>query len=303
MSHNRLIILFVASVVRKFPRICRFLERIVQAAHPKSVIILDYPINPKPRWTAAQPHEILSNIIGRNREIYIGHLETFRLLTEKLLEIPVARTQRTLNEEPNWANGWMPALDGVALYGFIATYRPKIYLEIGSGNSTRFARKAITDFNLKTKIISIDPEPRSDIDKICDEVIRKPVEDVDITFFDQLCANDILYIDNSHRSFMNSDVTAIFIDILPRLQRGVLIEMHDITLPLDYPGEWSARHYSEQYLLAASLLSEGRAYEIVLPNMFIAGDPELAAILGPLWAHPSMQNVETHGCSFWLTKN
>lgn len=302
MSYNRPV-LFVATVVRKFPRICRFLERIVQAANPGSIILLDYPINPRPRWTAARPHEILSDIIGRNREKYIGHLETFRLLTEKFLAIPVIRTQKIPAEEPNWANGWMPALDGVALYGFIVTHKPKIYLEIGSGNSTKFARKAIADFDLKTKIISIDPEPRDDIDKICDEIIRKPVENVDITFFDQLSANDILYIDNSHRSFMNSDVTALFVDILPRLQKGVLIEMHDITLPFDYPDEWSNRYYSEQYLLAASLLSEGQAYEIILPNMFITKDPELGAILKPLWAHPSMRTIETHGCSFWLVKN
>jgi hypothetical protein len=194
----------------------------------------------------------------------------------------------------------MPALDGVALYSFIANNKPNLYMEVGSGNSTKFARKAIVDHNLDTIIVSIDPNPRAEVDEICDEVIRKPVEAIDIQIFDRLNTNDILYVDNSHRVFMNSDATTILLDVIPRLRSGVLVEIHDVTLPYDYPTEWISRYYSEQYLLSAYLLAKGTIFDIILPNMFISHDKELNSILAPLWKIEEMKNVETHGCSFWI---
>ena len=194
----------------------------------------------------------------------------------------------------------MPALDGVALYGMIATYKPDIFMEVGSGISTKFARKAIVDHRLDTTIVSIDPCPREEIDSICDEIIRKPVEDVSLQIFDRLKANDMLYVDNSHRIFMNSDATAIFLDVFPGLRPGVLVQIHDITLPYDYPTEYIERYYSEQYLLAAFLLAKGHIFDIILPNAFISHDHELKDILNPLWEKEEMKNVETHGCSFWV---
>lgn len=194
----------------------------------------------------------------------------------------------------------MPALDGVALYGFLVTYKPKIYMEVGSGNSTKFARKAIADHNLDTIIVSIDPYPRAEINEICDEIIRKPVEEINLKIFDRLHKNDILYIDNSHRIFMNSDATTVFLDVIPGLKSGVLVEIHDITLPYDYPTEWINRYYSEQYLLAAYVLANKNMFDIVLPNFFISHDNELNSIMAPLWEQKEMRNVETHGCSFWL---
>jgi hypothetical protein len=125
------------------------------------------------------------------------------------------------------------------------------------------------------------------------------VEDVDVHMFDRLNKNDVLYIDNSHRVFMNSDATAVFLDIMPRLRQGVMVEIHDVTLPYDYPAEWVNRYYSEQYLLAAYILARGNIFEIILPNMFISHDDELKNILAPLWETERLKNVETHGCSFW----
>ena len=58
---------------------------------------------------------------------------------------------------PYWHNNWFPPFDGAALYGLIAEQRPCRYVEVGSGISTRFARQAITDLGLPTRIVSIDP--------------------------------------------------------------------------------------------------------------------------------------------------
>lgn len=117
---------------------------------------------------------------------------------------------------------------------------------------------------------------------------------------DDLDAGDLLFIDNSHRSFMNSDVTVVFLEILPRLKPGVFVEFHDIYLPFDYPQVWGTRYYNEHYLLASSLLAEGTKYEIVFPGMFIAQDSELSKIMNPLWDSSEMQGVEKHGGSFWI---
>ena len=194
----------------------------------------------------------------------------------------------------------MPALDGVALYGFMARNNPKLYMEVGSGNSTKFARQAIFDHKLQTKIVSIDPFPRAEIDDLCDEVIRQPLEETDLSIFDRLGDDDILYIDNSHRVLMNSDATVFFMDIFPRLARGVLVQIHDIFLPYDYPSDWVGRHYSEQYVLAAFLLARGKRLEIALPNLFIGEDPQLHSILSPLWSTAQFAKIQTSGCSFWL---
>jgi hypothetical protein len=58
----------------------------------------------------------------------------------------------------------------------------------------------------------------------------------------------VLFIDSSHHSFTNSDVTAFYLDILPRLKSGVVIQIHDVFFPYDYPPEWSDGFYNEQYL-------------------------------------------------------
>jgi hypothetical protein len=290
----------VALQIRKHPRLVELLMKAAHKVSPETVAILDYPINSRQRWDQENPHQELYNIINKNRELYKSNLQLFLPLSRYLTTIPKRYTANSISSEPCWINGWMPALDGVALYSFIVIHKPKIYMEVGSGNSTKFARKAIVDHNLDTRIVSIDPCPRAEVNKICDEVIRKPVEEIDIQIFNRLDTNDILYIDNSHRVFMNSDATTIFLDVIPRLRPGVLVEIHNVTLPYDYPTEWINRYYSEQYLLAAYILPKGNMFDIILPNTFISHDSELRSILAPLWEKEEMKNVETSGCSFWI---
>jgi len=260
-------------------------------------IDLDYPPDSKPRYGYGAPaHPLLAGIIERNRAAYRSRLQSFLQYQEDLVSIPECSTDSLI---PHWHNGFFPGLDAVALYCFMADFRPKRYLEIGSGNSTKFCRYAKTRRQLDTEIISVDPQPRTEVDALCDRVVRRRVEDLDGSLFDQLQAGDTLFIDSSHRVLMNSDVTALFLDILPRLRSGVLVHIHDILLPLDYPIEWAPRFYSEQYLLAAYLLG-GEKFEILLPNTFVTYDPELNRILSPLWSDPRMQCKEPYGASFWM---
>ena len=134
----------------------------------------------------------------------------------------------------------------------------------------------------------------------CDEVIRQPLEDCDLSVFAALGAGDVCFVDNSHCCFQNSDVTVMFLEALPRLAPGVRIGFHDIFLPDDYPATWSGRHYSEQYVLAAYLLGGHAGTEIVLPVWDASQRPELAAIVAPIWEGEAFAGVQRHGNTFWL---
>jgi hypothetical protein len=204
--------------------------------------------------------------------------------------------------DPYWANGWLPAADGLMIYGLLASRRPKRYLEVGSGNSTKFARRAIRDFGLETLIISIDPAPRAEINDLCDTVIRLPVEDVDlVSLTSQLRAGDIVFIDNSHRSFQNSDVTVCILELIPQLPRGVLYGVHDIYLPNDYEPCHLNYYYNEQYLLAAYLLGGGLGDRAAMPVHYALRTPELAEKIGRLYCE-AIPKVHWGGSSFWLTR-
>jgi len=173
-----------------------------------------------------------------------------------------------------------------------------------------FARYAVHVGGLPTTITSLDPQPRAAIDALCDEVVRVPLETCDLRVFDTLVAGDVLFFDGSHRVFTNSDVTAFFFDVVPRLAPGVLVHIHDIFWPWDYPPTWNEHFYSEQYLLGAMLLSVGPPFRVILPNFFVCNDGELSAIVRELFHAPSGAvdipfsypgvpgNVP--GVSFWL---
>lgn len=262
-------------------------------------IELDYVVAPRPRWGYGRPpHPQLYAIIDEGRARYADCLEQFLAYREALSRIDV-EDSTAAPMEPAWNNPWFGGLDAVALYGLLRLGRPRLYMEIGSGTSTKFARRAIADGNLSTRVVSIDPQPRAEIDGLCEEVIRQGLEDAPLETFDRLQAGDILFLDGSHRVFTNSDTVVFFFEILPRLAPGVLIHIHDVLLPYDYPPEWNARFYSEQYLLGAFLLGGGRSVQIEMPNAFVSFDQSLRAIAEPLWSE-HLKGVFQLGGSFWL---
>jgi len=118
--------------------------------------------------------------------------------------------------------------------------------------------------------------------------------------FASLGEGDVLFIDSSHRSFMNSDVTVFFLEVLPRLKAGVMVHIHDIHLPYDYPPERAEWYYSEQYLLATSLLAGHRNYRVMLPNCFAAGEADIMSAVNGLFARPQFQGLSRTGFSFWI---
>ncbi|MGD0014344.1 MAG: class I SAM-dependent methyltransferase [Bryobacteraceae bacterium] len=263
-------------------------------------IDLDYAIHPVPRWGYGRPrHAGISQILEGGRASYGGRLNDILANADYLRAIPLEEDPAR-PYEPFWRNGFLPGLDVAALYSFIRQSNGARYVEIGCGNSTRVVRRAIRDHQLRTSVISIDPEPRAEIDAICDHLIRKPLEYADLSVFDKLGAGDIVFFDGSHRVFMNSDVTVFFLDVLPRLRPGVLVQIHDIFWPDDYPEAWTSRCYSEQYMLACYLLAQPHFLEVILPNNFAFTDPALSELVAELWRRVALPGIEPQGGSFWL---
>lgn len=286
-------------MMEKIKSVYRFLSPKFQSIH------LEYKVAPKPRYGHGNPaHTLLFDLINRNRPLYKDLLESFLKYIERIHEIKDSSNESDENN-PTWNNGFLPGLDIVGIYGIIANYKPARYIEIGSGNSTKVALKSIKENSLNTEIISIDPFPRANIDHLADKVIREPFENLSDNklIIESLNENDLLFIDNSHRVFPNSDAMICFLELLPFLKKGVIVHIHDIYLPFDYPQFMCDRFYNEQYMLAAFILANPEKFKTILPNYFISEDAELAKIISPMWNHPNLTNVEKHGGSFWLQIN
>ncbi|HRJ35804.1 MAG TPA: hypothetical protein PK610_07435, partial [Flavobacteriales bacterium] len=174
-------------MLEKFKSAYRFLSSKYQSIH------LDYRVNPKPRYGHGNPpHKALYDSINGNRKAYEELLRSFLKYDAQMHTIQDASLEKDQNK-PAWNNGFLPGLDIVGIYGMIAEYKPAKYIEIGSGNSTKVARKSITENHLKTEIISIDPFPRAAIDHLADRVIREPFENLSDSRFivETLNENDI----------------------------------------------------------------------------------------------------------------
>ncbi|MEJ6685862.1 MAG: class I SAM-dependent methyltransferase [Crocinitomicaceae bacterium] len=263
-------------------------------------LFLEYKVEFKPRYGHGKPpHKELYNLINANRESYQSVIEKALSFKKNIWEIQ-SSDKETDAIKPTWNNGFLPGMDIISIYTMLAINKPKKYIEIGSGNSTKVAFKAKQEQGLNTEIISIDPQPRAEIDSLADEVIRKPFENIDLKLIEELEENDILFVDNSHRILPNSDAMVFFMEILPRLKKGVIVHIHDIYLPYDYPQFMCDRFYSEQYGLAMYILANPKKFETIMPNYFIFEDKELSEKLAPIWGHENLRTVERHGGSYWI---
>jgi len=266
-----------------------------------TTISLDYRYDPKVRYAQRTPHAGLDRLLEAGCDIYAEELRGLAAHLPLLDALPL----RGAGEGPCWINGWLPGLDSLSIYGLLARLNPPTYLEVGSGYSTMFARRAVRDHGLRTRIVSIDPAPRAQIDALCDTVIRAPLEDVDPSVWRGLEPGGVFFLDSSHRSFQNSDVTVFFLEVLPELAEGVTVGLHDILLPYDYPQDWIAegRFYNEQYLLAAFLLGGHNGYELRLPSRYVYENRERIAGAAELAEAFAARGVDPWGGAFWMRRS
>jgi hypothetical protein len=276
------------------------LER-AAARFGRTLIVLEYPPSAelRPRWGHGRPpHPGLARLVEQGRERYDRRLQTMAPALAALADqVPVAAADDGV--EPYWDNIWLSGLDAVSLVHFLAERDPATYVEVGSGMSTRWAHHAIRTRGLRTRITSIDPVPRKDVAGLCHVQLRQPLELAALDPFARLEPGDVVFVDGSHRTFQNSDATVFALDVLPALPAGVLVGVHDVLLPADYPPAWARRHYSEQYLLAAYLLG-GAPVRVELPCHFVETDAALGARWRELWAANGPDGVLPGGQAFWF---
>ena len=287
----------MAELRRAAGRVRRAVNRSLRQMRGRATPFGDYPVDPLPRYGHGRPpHPELMQLLRAGDDSYHELLRSFRSLIPDLLRI---RVHADGPSEPFWDNVYFSGLDAVGLYGLLTRRDPARYVEIGAGHSTRFARRAIDDQRLRTRIVSYDPTPRAEVGAVCDELHRMPLEAVDTAALTSLDPGDFLFFDGSHRSFANSDVTVFFMEVLPRLRTGVVVHVHDIFWPSDYLPEFARWWYNEQYLLAAWLLG-GASAEILLPAYYVSMQPELHGELADLWRTFTWSPTAAQGGSFWF---
>lgn len=222
---------------------------------------------------------------------------------EELKRIPM--TGRG-NSSFNYRNGSFELGDAEFLYSMIRHFSPKRIIEVGSGHSTLMARLAIeanteADHLYECDHVCIEPYEQPELEKCGARIIRERVELCDVTLFETLDANDILFIDSSHVIRPQGDVLFEYLEVLGRLRSGVQIHIHDIFTPRDYPSSWiidDQKLWDEQYLLEA-FLAFNREFKVTaaLNHLHHSRRDELARACPMQAQHPEIEPR-----SFWIRR-
>jgi hypothetical protein len=189
------------------------------------------PLLPPPG--AQPPYPVIERLFEKSTATFIGVLDAVDSHATQLEGL------KNLFDQ-----SWFPSLDAAVAYTLVRERKPQRIVEVGSGHSTRVLSRALGGVG---EIVAIDPAPRADIiDLPGVRVVPSTLQAAPLELFDGLRAGDALFIDSSHILMPGSDVDILLNRVLPMLPAGVLIHIHDIFLPFDYPPIWGWRAYNEQ---------------------------------------------------------
>jgi len=199
-------------------------------------------------------------------------------------------------------NGMFESVDGEILYCMVRRFKPQQVVEAGSGFTTFLIDKALNE-NKTGSLTIIDPYPdeifkHGGIGK--HKVIRDKIENVPLASFEKLKANDVLFIDSSHVVKTGSDAQYEFMEILPRLKKGVIIHVHDIFLPSEYPMRQIVENHvfwNEEYMLYA-FMQYNDYFEVLWGGSFM----HLFHSDKLEHAFPSYNKKNNWPGSFWIRK-
>jgi predicted O-methyltransferase YrrM len=217
---------------------------------------------------------------------------------EKVVPKYISECNFPKNETPSsyefhFENEFFNALDAEILHCMVRHFKPKRIIEIGSGYSTLVSANAallnkVKD-NITTELECIEPNPNETLVKGFPGLTRitsVPLEKVNLSLFSALEENDILFIDSSHVIKTGNDVIYEYLEIIPRLRTGVLVHLHDIFIPDEYPEKWildEHKFWTEQYLLQA-FLAFNSAFEVIWASSFMAlNNKEILENYIPSW--------------------
>ena len=163
-------------------------------------------------------------------------------------------------------NGFFMTPDAEIYASMILDRKPGRVVEVGSGFSTIIARETIRYAGYPTKLVAIDPYPRTDVQTVADELIRCPVEQSNLMDYDWR-ADDLLFIDSSHLCRTRGDLPYLYCQLMPSLPAGLVVHVHDIFLPYDYPNLYDTWCYTELYLLSCMLAHNSRYQSILATHL------------------------------------
>lgn len=186
---------------------------------------------------------------------------------DELIKIPLEKRN---DLEFYYHNNAFESGDAEFFYNIVRYFKPRKIIEIGSGNSTLLAVRAINenrkeDNNYICKHTCIEPYEFTWLEKMDVNLMRVKVECLDKNIFKDLGKNDILFIDSSHIIRPQGDVLFEYLEIIPILNSGVLVHIHDIFTPKDYLDVWVKEQmlmWNEQYLLEAFMVNNSE-YKII----------------------------------------
>ncbi len=226
----------------------------------------------------------------------------------KLFEGKYKKEYESVFKSTRDGNGSIGPVDTETLYSMVRYLKPKRIIEIGSGYSTLMMAKAILknkeDGAYDCQLESIDPYPANFIEKGFDgfsKLIKKEVQEIPVEYFNKLEENDILFVDTSHVLKIGGDVQYEYLEIIPNLNKGVFVHIHDIFMPKEYPEKWIMEDHTfwnEQYLLQA-FLAFNSEFEIILATNFLHQKfPELFEKF-----FSSYDRLTSSPGSFWIKRN
>jgi hypothetical protein len=196
--------------------------------------------------------------------------------------------------------------DSEFLYSVVRHFQPRRIFEVGSGNSSlvsigALARNRAADPARGGELVCIDPHAPAKVDATGARVVRRKVEELGRPFFAELDRGDVLFIDSSHVIRPQGDVLFEFLELLPTLRPGVLVHVHDVYTPRDYPAALlveRACFWNEQYLLEA-FLTGNRDFRVIgaLNHLWHHHFDALAAKCPLLKAVPAARPG-----SFWMVR-
>jgi predicted O-methyltransferase YrrM len=202
----------------------------------------------------------------------MNHVAQLELLCLMRLSSEVSQLggAKSADRQFHFNNGSFESGDAEFLYQFVRLKKPKRVIEIGSGFSTLLVRDALVvnrleDPDAQVVHTCIEPFEMQWLEKAGIRTIRSMVEDVPLSLFEELEQGDLLFIDSSHVIRPQGDVLTEYLRILPRLQKGVFVHVHDIFTPRDYPAEWVLERmwlWNEQYLVE-TMLSYSKEWHVV----------------------------------------
>ena len=197
--------------------------------------------------------------------------------------------------------------DALVHYGLLRSVKPRRTIEIGAGWSSLLMADALkqneAEGSQQAEVTQIEPYPRMELLSALPDHWKLhdiPLQRTNLSLFETLGPGDVCFYDGSHVARAGSDVVWFFFEVLPRLQPGVLVHVHDIFWPADYPDEWIfewGQTWNEQYVLQAFLMYNDSFEVLVSNNMLLQFGGEAVE---DLFRHVS--ETQRVGASVWLKR-